>query len=97
MEIKNKQITINKGDTIITDVSFNFKSGNTFIPGNNDKVQFVIMKNLNVIECVDIKENLKIKCPSDSLEEGIYRWMITVETNGIHDTPLSGTLVVRSV
>lgn len=97
MEIKNKQITINKGDTIITDVSFNFKSGNTFIPGNNDRVQFVIMKNSNVIECVDIKEDLKIKCPSDSLVEGIYRWMITVETNGIHDTPLSGTLVVRSI
>jgi hypothetical protein len=97
MEIKNKQITINKGDTIITDVSFNFKSGNTFIPGNNDKVQFVIMKNSNVIECVDIKEDLKIKCPSDDLVEGIYTWMITVETNGIHDTPLSGTLVVRSI
>jgi hypothetical protein len=97
MEIKNKQITINKGDTIITDVSFNFKSGNTFIPGNNDKVQFVIMKHSNVIECVDIKEDLKIKCPSDDLVEGIYTWMITVETNGIHDTPLSGTLVVRSI
>lgn len=97
MEIKNKQITINKGDTIITDVSIDFKSGNTFIPGNNDKVQFVIMNNSNVIECVDIKEDLKIKCPSDSLVEGIYKWMITVETNGIHDTPLSGTLVVRSI
>lgn len=97
MEIKNKQITINKGDTIITDVSFNFKSGNTFIPGNNDKVQFAIMNNSRIIECVDIKEDLRIKCPSDSLVEGIYRWMITVETNGIHDTPLSGTLVVRSI
>ena len=97
MEIKNKQITINKGDTIITDVSFNFKSGNTFIPGNNDKVQFVIMNNSNVIECVDIKEDLKIKCPSDDLVEGIYKWMITVEINGIHDTPLSGILVVRSI
>lgn len=97
MEIKNKQITINKGDTIITDVSINFKSGNTFIPGNNDKVQFVIMNNSNVIECVDIKEDLKIKCPSDSLVEGIYKWIITVETNGIHDTPLSGILVVRSI
>lgn len=97
MEIKNKQITINKGDTIITDVSFNFKSGNTFIPGNNDKVQFVIMNNSSVIECVDIKDDLKIKCPSDALTEGAYKWMITVETNGIHDTPLSGTLVVRSV
>lgn len=96
MEIKRDHIFINQGDTIITDVSFNFKSGNTFIPGNNDNVQFVIMNNSRVIECVDIKEDLKIKCPSDALTEGVYKWMITVETNEIHDTPLSGTLVVRS-
>ena len=43
----------------------------------------------------EIKDDLKIRCPTDDLEVGTYSWAIRVMANGIHDTPLSGTLIVR--
>ncbi|WP_333671717.1 hypothetical protein [Holdemanella porci] len=95
MEIKRDHIFIRQGDTIISEISFNFKSGNTFIPGEKDQCLFVIMKNSKMVKCVEIKDDLKIRCPTDDLEVGTYSWAIRVMANGIHDTPLSGTLIVR--
>ena len=53
------------------------------------------MKNSKMVKCVEIKDDLKIRCPTDDLEVGTYSWAIRVMANGIHDTPLSGTLIVR--
>ena len=40
MEIKRDHIFIRQGDTIISEISFNFKSGNTFIPGEKDQCSY---------------------------------------------------------
>lgn len=98
MEIKRDHIFINQGDTIISDITFNFKSGNIFIPSEKDVVLFMVLKDSKMIKSVEVKSDLKIKCPTDDLEIGSYTWVVKVITNNdIQDTPLSGTLVVRGV
>lgn len=97
MEIKRDHIFINQGDTLISDIAFNFKSGNVFIPGEKDTVLFLISKNKKIIKTIEITDDLKIKCPTEDLQIGSYKWSVRVLANGIHDTPLSGTLVVRGV